>query len=189
MRICWRKLGILHGPAFLPWRRPPYRLRRPRFATHQPSAGDPRQARGFASARQSRGCRAPDLFALNKRITHLVRAGRLGEARAAFDAAGCRNTVTWNFQVIGVRSVSFPVLFHPQTAPFALSAVAAMHSSSSSFLAPFLVSLLSGAEVVGSLLGLSGGGGGLERFVVANPGCSPFCMWEEKLVYPESEAV
>ncbi|KAI6683900.1 hypothetical protein NL676_029813 [Syzygium grande] len=96
MRICWRKLGILHGPAFLPWRRPPYRLRRPRFATQQPSAGDPRQARGFASARQSRGCRTPDLFALNKWITHLVRAGRLGEARAAFDAAGCRNTVTWN---------------------------------------------------------------------------------------------
>ncbi|KAI6677538.1 hypothetical protein NL676_038334 [Syzygium grande] len=101
MRICWAKLGILHGPAFLPWRRPPYRLRRPRFATHQPSAGDPRQARGFASARQSRGCRAPDLFALNKRITHLVRAGRLGEARAAFDAAGCRNTVTWNAMITG----------------------------------------------------------------------------------------
>ncbi|XP_056163196.1 pentatricopeptide repeat-containing protein At1g62260, mitochondrial [Syzygium oleosum] len=101
MRICWRKLGILHGPAFLPWRRPPYRLRRPRFATHQPAAGDPRQARGFASARQSRGCRAPDLFALNKRITHLVRAGRLGDARAAFDAAGCRNTVTWNAMITG----------------------------------------------------------------------------------------
>lgn len=62
---------------------------------------DSRRARGFASARESKASRAPDLFALNKRISHLVGTGRLGEARAVFDIAGCRNTAAWNAMITG----------------------------------------------------------------------------------------
>ncbi|KAF8020631.1 hypothetical protein BT93_G1158 [Corymbia citriodora subsp. variegata] len=101
MRICWRKLCILRRPTFLLRRQPQCRLNVLHFATRQFPTGDSRQARGFATARECTGSRTPDLFALNKQISHLVRAGRLGEARAVFDTAGCRNTVTWNAMITG----------------------------------------------------------------------------------------
>lgn len=41
------------------------------------------------------------LDSLNKKISHLIRTGRLCEARAVFDNAEHRNTVTWNSMISG----------------------------------------------------------------------------------------
>ncbi|KAL3730916.1 hypothetical protein ACJRO7_027867 [Eucalyptus globulus] len=66
MRICWRKLYILHRPTFSSRRRPQCRLNRLHLATHHFPAGDSRQARGLTLARGCKGSRNPDLFALKK---------------------------------------------------------------------------------------------------------------------------
>lgn len=42
-----------------------------------------------------------DLYSLNKRISHLIRAGRINEAREVFDGMKHRNTVTWNSMLAG----------------------------------------------------------------------------------------
>ncbi|PKI78658.1 hypothetical protein CRG98_000883 [Punica granatum] len=51
--------------------------------------------RSFVSAPQR------ELVALNKKISHLVRTGRLAEARSLFDFSSHRNTVTWNAMITG----------------------------------------------------------------------------------------
>ncbi|KAK6916773.1 E motif [Dillenia turbinata] len=53
--------------------------------------------------RSSAAKREPKNFVntLNKRITHLIRNGRLNEARILFDEMGNRNTVTWNSMISG----------------------------------------------------------------------------------------
>lgn len=51
--------------------------------------------RWFASTPQR------EILALNKKISHLVRTGRLAEARAMFDSSSQRNTVTWNSMMTG----------------------------------------------------------------------------------------
>ncbi|XP_024033077.1 pentatricopeptide repeat-containing protein At1g62260, mitochondrial [Morus notabilis] len=42
-----------------------------------------------------------DLKFLNKKISHLIRSGRIGEAREAFDGMKHRNVVTWNSMMSG----------------------------------------------------------------------------------------
>ncbi|KAE9610684.1 putative tetratricopeptide-like helical domain-containing protein [Lupinus albus] len=41
------------------------------------------------------------LFQSNKQISHLIRSGRINEARVLFDSMGHRNTVTWNSMMSG----------------------------------------------------------------------------------------
>lgn len=43
----------------------------------------------------------PMSYQLNKKISHLIRTGRLSEARAVFDSMNERNTVTWNSMISG----------------------------------------------------------------------------------------
>ncbi|XP_057749426.1 pentatricopeptide repeat-containing protein At1g62260, mitochondrial [Arachis stenosperma] len=43
----------------------------------------------------------PLLYHANKKISHLIRIGRLSEARALFDSMNQRNTVTWNSMMSG----------------------------------------------------------------------------------------
>ncbi|KAE8124933.1 hypothetical protein FH972_019772 [Carpinus fangiana] len=45
--------------------------------------------------------RGTDLHSLNKKISHLIRTGRLCEAKTVFDNAEHRNTVTWNSMISG----------------------------------------------------------------------------------------
>ncbi|KAG6680661.1 pentatricopeptide repeat-containing protein At1g62260, mitochondrial [Carya illinoinensis] len=45
--------------------------------------------------------RDTDLYSLNKKISHLIRTGRIFEARALFDSTKNRNTVTWNSMISG----------------------------------------------------------------------------------------
>ncbi|XP_061352522.1 pentatricopeptide repeat-containing protein At1g62260, mitochondrial [Gastrolobium bilobum] len=55
---------------------------------------------GFASLTKTNN--TPQLlFQSNKKITHLIRTGRLSEARALFDSMKHRNTVTWNSMISG----------------------------------------------------------------------------------------
>jgi pentatricopeptide repeat protein len=42
-----------------------------------------------------------DVHSLNKKISHLIRTGRLCEAKTVFDNAEHRNTVTWNSMISG----------------------------------------------------------------------------------------
>ncbi|KAL5561255.1 hypothetical protein UlMin_031002 [Ulmus minor] len=42
-----------------------------------------------------------DVYSLNKRISHLIRTGRVNEAREAFDKVKYRNVVTWNSMISG----------------------------------------------------------------------------------------
>ncbi|KAF8410358.1 hypothetical protein HHK36_002886 [Tetracentron sinense] len=44
---------------------------------------------------------APDLRRWNKKISHLIRVGRLNEAKMVFDTVQNRNTVTWNSMISG----------------------------------------------------------------------------------------
>ena len=50
----------------------------------------------FGSASKS-----TNLYSLNKKISHLVRTGRLSEARGVFDNMKHRNTVSWNSMISG----------------------------------------------------------------------------------------
>ncbi|KAM4099355.1 hypothetical protein ACJW30_07G152300 [Castanea mollissima] len=50
----------------------------------------------FGSASKS-----TSLYSLNKKISHLVRTGRLSEARGVFDNMKHRNTVSWNSMISG----------------------------------------------------------------------------------------
>nr|XP_011458358.1 PREDICTED: pentatricopeptide repeat-containing protein At1g62260, mitochondrial [Fragaria vesca subsp. vesca]XP_011458359.1 PREDICTED: pentatricopeptide repeat-containing protein At1g62260, mitochondrial [Fragaria vesca subsp. vesca]XP_011458360.1 PREDICTED: pentatricopeptide repeat-containing protein At1g62260, mitochondrial [Fragaria vesca subsp. vesca] len=43
----------------------------------------------------------PDLFSLNKNISHLIRTGRISQAREVFDNMKHRNIVTWNSMISG----------------------------------------------------------------------------------------
>ncbi|MED6161390.1 Pentatricopeptide repeat-containing protein, mitochondrial [Stylosanthes scabra] len=43
----------------------------------------------------------PLIYHANKKISHLIRTGRLSEARALFDSMNQRNTVTWNSMITG----------------------------------------------------------------------------------------
>ncbi|XP_030486187.2 pentatricopeptide repeat-containing protein At1g62260, mitochondrial [Cannabis sativa] len=43
----------------------------------------------------------PELISLNKRISQLIRTGRIGEAREVFDGLKIRNVVTWNSMISG----------------------------------------------------------------------------------------
>jgi pentatricopeptide repeat protein len=56
----------------------------------------------FTSAsRPKSSFRGTGLYSLNKKISHLIRTGRLCEARTVFDNAEHRNTVTWNSMISG----------------------------------------------------------------------------------------
>ncbi|KAI5385798.1 variant 2, partial [Lathyrus oleraceus] len=55
--------------------------------------------RGFAS--QTNDTPTQLLYQLNKKISHLIRTGRLTDARALFDSIDHRNTVTWNSMITG----------------------------------------------------------------------------------------
>ncbi|KAI4308282.1 hypothetical protein L6164_031372 [Bauhinia variegata] len=44
---------------------------------------------------------APEAYKFNKKISHLIRNGRLSEARDVFDSLKQRNTVTWNSMISG----------------------------------------------------------------------------------------
>ncbi|PSS29538.1 Pentatricopeptide repeat-containing protein [Actinidia chinensis var. chinensis] len=44
---------------------------------------------------------APELRVANKKITHLIRISRLGDAKKLFDEMTDRNTVTWNSMITG----------------------------------------------------------------------------------------
>ncbi|KAL6952198.1 Pentatricopeptide repeat-containing protein, mitochondrial [Sarracenia purpurea var. burkii] len=55
----------------------------------------------FMSIPTTRNSPAPELRALNKKITHLIRCGQLDDAKALFDGMGERNTVTWNSMITG----------------------------------------------------------------------------------------
>ncbi|KAJ4969308.1 hypothetical protein NE237_016009 [Protea cynaroides] len=63
----------------------------------------PRRLRfcNFSSAREPQHPQAQDFRQWNKNISHLIRTGRLNEARRVFDMMGCRNTVTWNSMISG----------------------------------------------------------------------------------------
>lgn len=96
MRRCWRKLLLCGKLPLL------------KSATLQPQSHlnrtDPFLKSyiegGFASHRAfSAVPRA--IFSLNKKISHLIRIGRLPEARILFDKAELRNSVTWNSMITG----------------------------------------------------------------------------------------
>lgn len=45
--------------------------------------------------------KANDLYAMNKKLSDIVRTGKIHEARSMFDKMGERNTVTWNSMISG----------------------------------------------------------------------------------------
>ncbi|MBA0591825.1 pentatricopeptide repeat-containing protein At1g62260, mitochondrial [Gossypium raimondii] len=45
--------------------------------------------------------KANDLYAMNKKLSEIVRTGKIHEARSMFDKMGERNTVTWNSMISG----------------------------------------------------------------------------------------
>ncbi|MBA0688126.1 hypothetical protein Goari_005931 [Gossypium aridum] len=45
--------------------------------------------------------KANDLYAMNKKLSDIVRTGKIHEARSVFDKMGERNTVTWNSMISG----------------------------------------------------------------------------------------
>jgi pentatricopeptide repeat protein len=57
--------------------------------------------RTFASQTKTNDTTTHSLYQLNKNISHLIRTGRLTEARALFDSIKHRNTVTWNSMITG----------------------------------------------------------------------------------------
>ncbi|CAK8578111.1 unnamed protein product [Lathyrus sativus] len=57
--------------------------------------------RAFASQTKTNDTPTQLLYQLNKKISHLIRTGRLTDARALFDSIDHRNTVTWNSMITG----------------------------------------------------------------------------------------
>lgn len=55
----------------------------------------------FRCLRPRSSTRDTDLYSLNKKISHLIRNGRICDARALFDSTNNRNTVTWNSMISG----------------------------------------------------------------------------------------
>ncbi|KAK9286108.1 hypothetical protein L1049_014488 [Liquidambar formosana] len=61
----------------------------------------PETSRRFTSTSNPNNSQAPDFHSWNKRISHLIRTGRLSEARMVFDHMKYKNTVTWNSMISG----------------------------------------------------------------------------------------
>ncbi|KAJ7978662.1 putative Pentatricopeptide repeat-containing protein [Quillaja saponaria] len=62
----------------------------------------PQLRRHYAFALKSRSfSQTPEVYSFNKKISHLIRAGRLSEAREVFDNMKHRNTRTWNAMLCG----------------------------------------------------------------------------------------
>ncbi|XP_058763397.1 pentatricopeptide repeat-containing protein At1g62260, mitochondrial-like [Vicia villosa] len=59
------------------------------------------RTRAFASQTKTNDTPTQLLYQLNKKISHLIRTGRLTDARALFDSIDHRNTVTWNSMITG----------------------------------------------------------------------------------------
>ncbi|CAK9153935.1 unnamed protein product [Ilex paraguariensis] len=55
----------------------------------------------FVSTLKRKTSLTPDLLSLNKKITQLIRTGRVEDARMLFDRLRHRNTVTWNSMISG----------------------------------------------------------------------------------------
>ncbi|XP_043693508.1 pentatricopeptide repeat-containing protein At1g62260, mitochondrial [Telopea speciosissima] len=55
----------------------------------------------FSSTAEPEHHQAPDFRRWNKNISHLIRIGRLDEAKRVFDMLGHRNSVTWNSMISG----------------------------------------------------------------------------------------
>ncbi|KAH6761469.1 mitochondrial editing factor 9 [Perilla frutescens var. hirtella] len=55
----------------------------------------------FSTLRASLSQAPPEIISANRKISELIRGGRLGEARAFFDSLWQRNTVTWNSMLSG----------------------------------------------------------------------------------------
>ncbi|KAK4789136.1 hypothetical protein SAY86_020455 [Trapa natans] len=90
------KLMALNCTLFAPSRGLPFRHGHlPRFPIPTVSMNEFMLPRWFASKPP------PEIFALNKRISHLVRTGLLAEARVLFDSSSQRNTITWNSMITG----------------------------------------------------------------------------------------
>lgn len=57
--------------------------------------------RSFTSQTKTNDTIPQSLYQLNKKISHLIRTGRLTAARTLFDSTNHRNTVTWNSMITG----------------------------------------------------------------------------------------
>lgn len=55
----------------------------------------------FTSASRASNFQAPEFYSLNKRMSNLIRTGRINEARELFDSMKHRNTITWNTMITG----------------------------------------------------------------------------------------
>jgi pentatricopeptide repeat protein len=76
-----------------------YRLRNIQFLC--PILKPKSNCKSVPSSCFSSASKSTDFYTLNKKISHLIRTGRLSEARGVFDNMKHRNTVTWNSMISG----------------------------------------------------------------------------------------
>lgn len=57
--------------------------------------------RCFSSSSRANSYQVPKFHSLNKKMTNLIQAGRISEARELFDGIEHRNTITWNTMIAG----------------------------------------------------------------------------------------
>lgn len=55
----------------------------------------------FSSSSRANSFPAPEFYSLNKKMSFLIRTGRVTEARELFDSIKQRNTITWNTMITG----------------------------------------------------------------------------------------
>lgn len=54
-----------------------------------------------SSSSRANNFQAPEFYSLNKKMSYLIRTGRISEARELFDSIKHRNTITWNTMITG----------------------------------------------------------------------------------------
>ncbi|XP_038886946.1 pentatricopeptide repeat-containing protein At1g62260, mitochondrial [Benincasa hispida] len=55
----------------------------------------------FSFSARANSFQVPEFYFLNKKISYLIRTGRISEARELFDSIKHRNTITWNTMITG----------------------------------------------------------------------------------------